>query len=188
MRLKLIIFILLVFSLPAAALHGAKTISHKGFPPILDYLNKDNINLVVVDLDSALKAEPVRPMEKQMAQVIAQLQAGKIKLIGLTSRSPAQAGPTQNQLRSLGIHLSPTALVSKSSTVGKFPGVAYVEGILYTGSQTDAGQALGTWLNQLNFIPQVLLYVDDSLERIQQVHEAVKKLPGIEFISIHYQE
>lgn len=208
---------------------AATTIRNRGFPEILNYINHDNINLVVVDLDNTLMAtvpdltgglwrqalekklmkkgltaiqakgkvqkiwdylqtvDEVRPMEKQTAKVIKQIQNSNIKLIGMTSRPPVQAGKTQNQLKSLGLDLSKTALPSKKQQVGNLSGVQYLEGVLYTGSQVPAGTVLEQFFNQVNFTPQVLIYVDDDSNRIQSVFKAVKKLSGIEFIGIHYQ-
>ena len=222
---NILVITVLLFPWPLQALN----LPNDQFPNILAYLNKDNVNLVVVDLDNTLMAsvsqlsndpyrsalekklikqgfnskqaqkkaqqiwaylqtvEEVRPMESGTVKTLHQIQSGKISLMGITSRDPGQAQKTQAQLKTLRLDLSVTAPPSKNTQVGSLSGVQYLGGILYTGSQIPAGKALEGLLNQSNFIPQVLIYVDDENSRITSVFQAIKKLPGINFTGIHYE-
>ena len=128
----------------------------------------------------------VEPVEERIAKIIGKLQDYNIPVMGITERPSSQAERTQKQLKQLGIDLKRTAVPKILNRVFNPTGVVYLSGVLYTGPKMVAGKALADFLNQNNFAPQALIYVDDSYERVTDVQKALKIFPGVQFTGIHY--
>lgn len=96
-------------------------------------------------------------------------------------------------LRRLGIdfsksapHTSPVLFNNLASYRGNFPN--YVEGILFAnGKVVSKGEALLSFIEKTQLMPEKILFVDDLEENLKSLEEAIKTLgKPIEYHGLHY--
>lgn len=129
-------------------------------------------------------------------RLIKRLNGKKIKSIALTKYMPGKFGDNKNseenrfkELKHLGIDFRPSfpKLGNFSLTELKKHKVApvYHKGILITAKYSK-GQALEAFLNRIKSWPKKIIFLDDSLDNVQDLKQLCGK-KGIEYLGIHYQ-
>lgn len=102
--------------------------------------------------------------------------------ICLTARSEPLAQRTIDQLHKHGLRFHVAACVDCDYYV---PHVAhYKSGILFCG-HNDKGDVLSAFLDDINYTPEVIIFVDDKEKNLHAV-EVVAKRRNIEFIGLRY--
>lgn len=134
---------------------------------------------------------PKKTVEEKTPQLLAELQAKEIAVLGITKKKAATsyadnfAWLTQSHLANLGIHLDKTLNYLKfKDEKGALEGYTFAYGILFTNKQPE-GPAIKTLLNGLVQKPSIVIVADNtlsSLENMQQVLEPA----GFKFIGLRY--
>ena len=133
-------------------------------------------------------------IEKDIVQTIASLQNSGIKVLALTAVSPGSYFTIPsipkwrfNTLKKLGIDFSkvnfPDIIFDElPQEEGHFPMLYH--GILCTGP-ISKGDVLGAFLDRVKWKPAQVIFFDDSMERVNQVANELKKRK-IPFYGYHY--
>ncbi len=134
----------------------------------------------------AMKQAPaVISAEQDTANVIKQLQAQGIPVMGLTGRSGVLSSSTQTQLNSIGINFNPTSITPYAITFPLAKEAAQLEhGILFCGSNSK-GDVLRAFLDGIAYKPAKIVFVDDKEHHLKSVMNMALSA-GIEFIGIRY--
>jgi hypothetical protein len=123
------------------------------------------------------------------------LQENQIKTIAFTRMDTGRLGliaSTEewrlNQLREQGIDFSSgfPDLLLLSFRVAKGEASLFKEGVLFANKEAK-GPVLAAFLEQIDWKPKKILFLDDKLDYLQSVEEALQS-KGIEFIGYHYTE
>jgi hypothetical protein len=152
-------------------------------------------------LNLMLQSSPSILVEKNTPQMLGLIEKTNIKTIALTAslseniRTAEKIGWRYSTLKSLGIDFS-----------SSFPQLDYLifnqvkpylqqkpifyKGILCSngeGSKTNKGDVLVLFLQQLNYQPKIVVFVDDKKENLENVQQALLQfIPNVNFIGIEY--
>lgn len=126
----------------------------------------------------------VKIVEEGSEKIIEEMQKNKIKVMALTTQGLALATRTVQQLCSLGIDVSKTAPSKEDVYFINGHGVLYRQGILFT-SGTPKGQALLKLLDQIDYHPSHIVFINDKATHLTDVEEALKG-KKIECIGLRY--
>jgi hypothetical protein len=125
----------------------------------------------------------VKLVEKDTSNLIKNLQK-KYKVIGLTTRTPDLNFTTFKQLKSVDIDLSKAAVAAKDFFFEDIRYCWFKNGILF-GNGTDKGKALFKLLDKLNYLPKIIVFVDDKKKNLEEV-EKVCGERNIYFVGLRY--
>lgn len=126
----------------------------------------------------------VKLVEEGTETFIQQLQNAHITVMGLTTQGLALATRTLNQLKSLDIDLSKTAPFNEDCYFMNQHGVLYRQGILFT-SGTIKGKALFKLLDEIDYHPKHILFINDKMTHLQDVEKSALE-HGVEFTGLRY--
>lgn len=122
--------------------------------------------------------------EPNIAKIINHLQDRGFTVMGLTTRGLGMSTRTNQQLETVGINLSATAPTRDDVFFMNKRGVLFRGGTLFTAN-THKGKALFKLLDQLDYTPKMILFVNDKRSHIVPVEESAAKR-NIPFIGIRY--
>lgn len=118
--------------------------------------------------------------ETETLHVLKMLYDNNIKTMVLTARLfVSQREVTKNHLSQSKIHLCNNLNCDNEIL---FPNEAgFDNGILYSGVVPRKGELLLEFLKKINYVPKKIVFVDDSMEHVQNVHDALtgKNIPSI---------
>lgn len=127
----------------------------------------------------------VKIVEAGTEKIIRNLQAEGFKMIGLTTRGLEVSDCTSNQLNSLKIDLSANTLSDIDQfIINSGKSVLFHEGILFTAA-SHKGTALFKFLNQINFKPTHVVFINDKATHIRDIEETCEEL-DVPFIGLRY--
>lgn len=135
-------------------------------------------------LHKAYMETDVKPVEPQVVTLIHSFQEKKITVMALTARSPQFSHRTIEQLASIGIDFSKTALIKEQHEKWLPEGACYQHGILFCGIH-DKGLALAALLAATGFNPTKIVCIDDKLKNLTAV-ELVLQKHTIPFLGLRY--
>lgn len=135
-------------------------------------------------------------MDNEFPYLISQLQIKHIPVIGFTALETGKYGKIANledwrldQLKKFNIDFSSSLSNQKSIIFNKcrsynehFP--IFKNGVLFT-NRLPKGDVLTVFLKKIKWMPNKILFVDDSLDQLNSVETVANNL-GIEFIGFHY--
>ncbi len=125
----------------------------------------------------------MHPVEDITPYLIDELQAQGVSVIALTARSIFVASRTLNQLDDMRVELGIKGHVDELHLNMPIPCI-YMHGVIFSGLN-DKGMVLIELLNNIDFKPTKIIFIDDKLKNIVAVEYAAEKC-GIEFIGIRY--
>jgi len=124
-------------------------------------------------------------VEQETVQIIQEMQASGVHMIGLTTQGVALSHRTIEQLKANNIILSDTApLKGFHYFEQKDLGVVYRKGVLFT-SGTAKGQALFTLCDHFGYAPKRVVFINDKTTHLKDIEEEAEKR-GVEFIGLRY--
>ena len=126
----------------------------------------------------------VQLIEACTKEVLDELQNKKIVLMALTTRGDYIADCTINQLTSLGISMKKSSPDPSSFSLKEMPQVLWKEGILFTAGY-HKGHAFCHFLDQINYLPTEVLFINDKSSNLKEVAEACN-MRNIPFIGLRY--
>jgi len=132
-----------------------------------------------------LKQAKVQLMDADLTFLFSQLAAKNIKFIALTACDVGRRGDIEkledwrcNQLKDLGLlfrdsfpHHSRLVLNQLPPQEYSYP--VFQEGVIFS-TNYPKGEALGAFLDIINFKPHHIIFIDDKLEHLQSVDKATK--------------
>lgn len=133
---------------------------------------------------------PKKTVEEKVPQLIADLQAKKIVVLGLTQKQAATsyadnfAFITQNHLVNLGISLEKSLSYFKREQKPVQETYTFAYGILFTNKNPE-GQILLEFLKTVDPKPSEVIAVDNSRSSLENVQQALDAA-GIKFIGLRY--
>lgn len=144
---------------------------------------QEAINTILPQSFELLEYLPMEPIEPTTVSIIQDLKQRGIVTIALTARSLDLTYRTLDQLANMGIHFNGTGPIQCPLVYGKGKPALYMEGILFCGNHAK-GEVLVHWLNQINYHPKKIIFIDDKMKNI----EAVEKLlpPHYYYIGLRY--
>lgn len=127
----------------------------------------------------------MRLVESDTPTLIQQLQEKGIALIALTTRGFEVAEPTMRPLHEWGIYMERTAPLKKDHefSLGN-TAVHYNKGILFT-SGSHKGKALWALLEEANYYPKKILFINDKHSHLIPVEETLSE-KAIPFVGFRY--
>lgn len=158
--------------------------------------NSDIMNKSEYFLGQILSKVEYELVNPKILSIISSLQKRKIKTIAFTKMNIGQLGVISSMedwridhLKRLGIDFSetfPTLSILKFDVPESAYPSLFKEGVLYSNKQ-EKGPVLASFLNQIEWKPTKIYFIDNSLDFLKSVENALKKL-GIDFIGFHYTE
>lgn len=134
---------------------------------------------------------PKKTVEEKTPQLITELQANKIAVLGVTQKGVSTsyadnfAGITQKHLQTLGIHLEKSLETLKIKEGQKtLTGYAFVDGILFTNKK-PIGPAIVEFLDTVEPKHARVIAVDNSLSSLDNLEKSLD-LAGVKFVGLHY--
>lgn len=124
------------------------------------------------------------PGEPSAIPLIEKLQKNNVTVIALTTRDYHILYRTLQQLDRIGIDFSQTSPNKSFQPYGTHEPVLYEHGIIFTGGH-DKGTVLLYWLNQMNYKPTKIIFIDDKLKNVKSVKQAAQK-NNYPFVGIRY--
>jgi hypothetical protein len=126
----------------------------------------------------------VKLVEDDIAKLIQDMQEQEIPVIGLTTRCLNLSLLTCNQLKSLDVDLSKTAINDEDIFFKNGANVLYTNGIIFTEA-SHKGKALFGLLSRSNYKPEHILFVNDKHSHILPVEETCLE-KNIPFTGLRY--
>jgi hypothetical protein len=146
---------------------------------------KEALDKALAEWEGVRHLTKIKIVEEGSDEIIRALQCKKVPIIGLTTQGLALATRTVEQLLSLSIDLSQTALTDHDLYFDNGEhGVLFRKGILFT-SGTKKGKALQILLKETGFQPQVIVFINDKFSHLKDLEEGAEAL-GIEFVGLRY--
>lgn len=124
----------------------------------------------------------VRLVEKEIASMIADMQASGQVLMGLTTRGMSMALRTIEQLKTLQVDLSKTAPVQEEILFNLERGVLFRHGILFTAG-TSKGEAFYSFFK--DHFPKRVVFIDDKEKYLRDVEKFCDRMQ-IPFVGLRY--
>jgi hypothetical protein len=118
---------------------------------------------------------PLKAVEVNTPLLVTNLQSRGIPCIALTARS-LLIKRTFEQLLPLGIDFTLCAPSTDNMILSDNPELpaCYMQGIIFNGDN-NKGVTLLKYLRAINFAPDHVIYVDDSIKQVQRVHDALEE-------------
>lgn len=156
------------------------------------------LNLILTDFDAIL-VDPLTPT------FIKKLAHKGIKAIALSNALPGSFGPIPNmeqwrveKLKSFGIDFSYSfpdldSLVLDSLTDHNGRSPAYQNGVIHAGGESNPedvgkGPVLLSFLNEIRWMPNILVFIDDKEKHVKNVEKTLKKeAPDLHFIGVVFE-
>lgn len=166
---------------------------------LLSSLNTEEKNIL---LNLITKSSPSMLIENDTPKILKALSQQNIKLLALTASLTGALGDIKsveiwryNSLKSLGIDFEASFsqynelfFSELSNKYGRAP--AFYKGILCSngeGNQINKGDVLLAFLHKVNYMPKTIIFVDDKLENLQDMEQALAKHAAkISYIGIQY--
>ncbi len=126
----------------------------------------------------------VKLVEPETARIIKHLQDRGFTVMGLTTRGLGMSTRTNEQLKSVGVHLETTAPTKDDVFFMNERGVLMRGGTLFTAN-THKGEALFKFLDKINVEPKMILFINDKRSHIVPMKETASKR-GVPFIGLRY--
>jgi hypothetical protein len=127
----------------------------------------------------------VRTVEALTPRLIRNLQRKGIPTLGLTARPIGWAEGTIEQLSSVHVDFTPTALIDHDAPVGPNLAGRYLHGVIFMADGGDKGQYLVEFLKQVGSTAHRVIFIDDKLNNVQSVERALDQTT-LEHISFRY--
>lgn len=134
----------------------------------------------------ALKECPQKLTETDIPKLLRRIEKKNAKMIALTNRRKDKR--TFLQFKSVGLdfstsfeHLEYLDLEQKSA--GK-PSPSFYKGVIFAAGK-DKGKTLGKFLDQINYVPQKVIFIDDQEHFLASVDAELTRR-GISHICYHY--
>lgn len=124
----------------------------------------------------------VKLVEKDIKNLIENLQNRKIKVMGLTTRNVDFAFASIKQLDSLNINLCKTAPYLENLVFEN--GQIFKKGILFADGK-NKGMALKYFFEKIGFFPKSIVFIDDKLKHVLEVEDFCKTYK-IKFLGYRY--
>jgi hypothetical protein len=145
--------------------------------------------LAIDSFNRALKSKTqMKLMEEDLPQLIHNMQARGVHVIGLTARHPKLARSTLRNLRLFGIDFGKTSLppaaLRNMRIVGLDRALGFEGGVAFTDGATK-GIVLSHMLKKVNFRPRRLAAVDDRAHHMQSYVELLQDMQ-IQGVLVHY--
>lgn len=168
---------------------GEKWFRHE----VTNHIKKGNdatraIELVVPEYYHAQNCIQVRPMQEDVAKIIAELQDDGHFVCALTSRGPLIAMRTQQLLESLAIDFNRSCPIEH-----KEDGRCFVwRGVIYGGSIGQKGKIFTDFLDVIQqhnevMIPSVCIFINDKYKYVEMIETALQEqYPTIQFCGFWY--
>ncbi len=135
-------------------------------------------------------------MDCSFPSMIQRMQKDNIHVIGLTALETGEYGKIDHledwrikQLKKFNIDFSsafynynPIVLSESKPYNGHYP--LFKNGVLFTNRQPK-GKVLVAFMKRVGWMPNKILFIDDSMEQLKSVESAAQAL-GVEFIGFHY--
>jgi hypothetical protein len=126
----------------------------------------------------------VKAVEPYIPTFVSSLQEDTLTVMGLTTRGLGLATRTIEQLKTLDIQLAKTAPSKEETFFTTTQGILYREGVLFTAG-SNKGQALFKLLDQIEYHPEAIIFVNDKATHLRDVELAcIDK--GIPFLGLRY--
>jgi len=122
--------------------------------------------------------------EPNIDKIVRHLQERNFTVMGLTTRGLGMSTRTNQQLAILGIDLSKTAPTTDDVFFMNVRGVLFRGGTLFTAN-THKGIALFKLLDQFDYTPKMILFINDKRSHIVPIEEEAAKR-NIPFIGLRY--
>ncbi len=126
----------------------------------------------------------LEPAEKETVPTIQTLQNKNITVIALTTRGMYLAYRTMEQLDRIGIDFSKTSPQKVLVPHGNQRSAVYEKGIIFANGQ-DKGNVLISWLDQMNYKPQKIIFFDDKMSNLHSLEQVLAKT-NFPFVGIRY--
>ena len=94
--------------------------------------------------------------------------------IALTARSLDLTYRTIEQLAEVGIHFNGTGLFECPIVYGDGKPALYMNGVLFCGNHAKE-KVLLNWLDQINYHPSKIIFIDDKMKNVTAVGNALAK-------------
>lgn len=126
----------------------------------------------------------LEPIEPDTVETVKSLQQRGITVIALTARGLYLFYRTLEQLHRIDIDFTHTSPRKAVTPYGVKNQSLYSHGIIFAGA-LNKGDVLKHWLEQLQFQPKKIIFVDDKLKNIESVAHAIKTT-NYPFVGIRY--
>lgn len=128
----------------------------------------------------------VKPVDREAAAVIRDIQGCKVKMMCLTARTPQEVTHTLKQLDSIGIDMKVMAPVKEDTEINTLNRLAYyTHGILFATPLNKKSEVFTAFVKRHKLPFKKVVFVDDKLHHVQDMKEALSQ-EGIECIPIHF--
>lgn len=134
------------------------------------YSQQTAIDRAILELEAVHNLTKVVLPQESIPHVISSLQEKKIPLMALSTRSAGQNRATLYQLASVNIDMRKSLFAEKECCFLKKEIVAFRNGTLFC-SGTHKGEALFHLLENLQFIPEEIVFINDKASNIREVEE-----------------
>lgn len=125
-----------------------------------------------------------KPVDTKTAKIIKNLQKKGITILGLTSRDDSLFETTIKHLSFAEVDFNTGKFKNFATKLTSGDRSKVQNGIIFTGGQ-NKGDCLIDFLSKVQWYPKKVLFVDDQLKNIKEVHQGLKKV-NIPFKGIRY--
>ena len=145
---------------------------------------QDALDKALAEWTSIQYISKIHEVEKGSSEIIKSQQEDGIMCIGFTTRGLTLSHCAVSQLNSIGIDFTATAPVKHDLLFLTSQSIIFRHGVLFTAG-THKGTTLIEFLNQMNFSPKKIVFINDKHKDLAQVEEGCNIL-GIPFIGLRY--
>lgn len=157
----------------------------------LDHLMKQGFNFddalsqVIAQLVEVQNRSEVRLVDPAIPDLLSHMQKNQVPMIALTKRDPQMSDRTLEQLASLEIDFSKTALIEEVLIFEGLQKTIFKQGIIFVGQGIEKGPALIAYLKELKNSPKKIVVIDDKMNHIHNIAKALEQLE-IDFVGLRY--
>lgn len=127
----------------------------------------------------------VKTLEENTPKLIKYLQVHHYPMMALTTRRPAYAQVTLRELHDVNIDFKTTSMNTHNHKFPTEKNIIYKEGILFITIEYRKGTVLKEFLQNNEYFPKKIIFVDDKLAHVKDVADACEQL-DIDFVGIRY--
>lgn len=128
----------------------------------------------------------VTAVDSKTPSIIHEIQKRKIPVLGLTARTPEEAGHTVDQLMSIDINLLNSGYPFFAKTLNiEGRDALYEKGILFTTPFIKKSEVLFTYLEKHAIAPKRIIFVDDKMSHVEDLASACNER-GIAYVGIRF--
>ncbi len=124
----------------------------------------------------------LRLLDPNSPSIISQLQQNGHLVLGLTARYPEEASYTHPQLQKLGFEFD--RRFADQTILLPFPAL-FENGVLFASTLNKKGDALLALLEQVNYLPKKIIFIDDKHSHVEELHSTLNPL-DLDFVGIRY--